>query len=86
MIHTSEHFTSTENLAAAHKAKANYLKLTAKFYTLIDWEKCLELIRQEPLGSYLALEHIRRTDPTEYETLLRRHFSFTSTSAKCNLP
>ncbi|CAK4543856.1 unnamed protein product, partial [Aphanomyces euteiches] len=73
MVKTTEQMNPTESLAAAHKAKANYLKLAAKFTTLIDWEKCLELIRQEPLGSYLALDHIRRFDPSEYKNILERH-------------
>ncbi|CAK4723004.1 unnamed protein product, partial [Aphanomyces euteiches] len=73
MVKTTEHMNPTENLAAAHKAKPSYLKLAAKFTTLIDWEKCLELIRQEPLGSYLALDHIRRVDPSEYKNILERH-------------
>ncbi|KAG9398485.1 hypothetical protein AC1031_014539 [Aphanomyces cochlioides] len=73
MVKTTEHMNPTGNLAAAHKAKASYLKLAAKFTTLVDWEKCLELIRQEPLGSYLALDHIRRVDPSEYKNILERH-------------
>ncbi|KAH9098120.1 hypothetical protein LEN26_016694 [Aphanomyces euteiches] len=73
MVKTTEHMNPTENLAAAHKAKASYLKLAAKFTTLVDWEKYLELIRQEPLGSYLALDHIRRVDPSEYKNILERH-------------
>ncbi|CAK4158518.1 unnamed protein product [Aphanomyces euteiches] len=73
MVKTTEHMNPTENLAAAHKAKASYLKLAAKFTTLVDWEKCLELIHQEPWGSYLALDHIRRVDPSEYKNILERH-------------
>ncbi|CAK4702757.1 unnamed protein product [Aphanomyces euteiches] len=73
MVKTTEQMNPTENLATAHKAKASYLKLAAKFTTLVDWEKCFELIRQEPLGSYLALDHIRRVDPSEYKNILERH-------------
>ncbi|KAG9398649.1 hypothetical protein AC1031_014431 [Aphanomyces cochlioides] len=74
MVSTADQNNSTKHPESTTTAKQTYLKLASKFQSLAEWEKCLEHIREQPLGGYLALDHIRRTNREEYETLVSRHF------------
>ncbi|CAK5024304.1 unnamed protein product [Aphanomyces euteiches] len=74
MVSTADQNNSTKHPESSITAKQTYLKLASKLQSLAEWEKCLEHIREQPLGGYLALDHIRRTNRGEYETLVSRHF------------
>ncbi|CAK4352751.1 unnamed protein product [Aphanomyces euteiches] len=74
MVSTADQNNSTKHPESTITAKQTYLKLASKLQSLAEWEKCLEHIREQPLGGYLALDHIRRTNRGEYETLVSRHF------------